>query len=56
MQLMSLQKKELDLNFIREESINREHNVKILEDTIRTLNRDNEDLKNLNRERFESEQ
>ena len=28
----------------------------MLEETIRTLNRDNDDLKTLNRERFEAEQ
>ena len=28
----------------------------MLEDTIRTLNKDNEDLKGLNKERFESDQ
>ena len=28
--------------------------IRMLEETIRTLNRDNDDLKNLNRERFES--
>ena len=35
---------------------NKEHMIKMLEDTIRTLNKDNEDLKNLNKDRFESDQ
>ena len=30
--------------------------IKMLEDTIRTLNKDNEDLKSLNKDRFESDQ
>lgn len=55
-QLAVLQKKELDLNYFREEVASKEHTIRMLEDTIRTLNKDNDDLKNLNRERFESEQ
>lgn len=56
LQLASLQKKELDLNYLREEASNKDHTIRMLEDTIRTLNKDNEDLKILNHERFESEQ
>lgn len=54
--LASLQKKELDLNYLKEETSNKDHTIRMLEDTIRTLNKDNEDLKSLNRERFEAEQ
>ena len=56
MQLAGLQKKQLDLQYLREENSNKDHHIKMLEDTIKTLNKDNEDLKNLNRERFEDEQ
>lgn len=34
-----------DLNFFKEELANKEHNIKLLEETIITLNRDNEHLK-----------
>ena len=55
-QVASLQKKELDLEYLKEENANKDHMIKMLEETIRTLNRDNDDLKTLNRERFEAEQ
>ena len=34
-----------DLNYFKEELANKEHNIKLLEETIVTLNRDNEHVK-----------
>ena len=34
---------------MKEENSNKDHMIKMLEDTIRTLNRDNDDLKALNK-------
>lgn len=50
--LAGLQKKQLDLNYLREQTANKDHTIRMLEDTIRTLNKDNDDLKNLNKDRF----
>ena len=51
-QVGTLQKKELDLEYLKEENSNKDHMIKMLEETIRTLNKDNEDLKVLNKDRF----
>jgi hypothetical protein len=55
-QLVSLQKKEMDLNYMKEEAINKEHQVKVLEETVKTLQKDNNELKLLNNSRFASDQ
>jgi hypothetical protein len=44
-QLSMLQQKDIDNNYLKEEIIKRDHTVRMLEDTIRTLNKDVEDLK-----------
>ena len=44
------------MEYLKEENSNKTHMIKMLEETIRTLNKDNDDLKVLNKERFESEQ
>ena len=40
-QLVSLQKKEMDLNYMKEEAINKDHQIKVLEETVKTLQKDN---------------
>ena len=45
LQLTNLQKKQLDLEYLKQEKSNQEHMIKILQDTIQTINRDNDDLK-----------
>jgi hypothetical protein len=55
-QLVSLQKKEMDLNYMKEEAINKDHQIKVLEETVKTLQKDNNELKVLNNTRFTSDQ
>ncbi len=46
----------MDLNYMKEEAINKEHQVKVLEETVKTLQKDNNELKLLNNSRFASDQ
>ena len=55
-QMGIFQKKELDIGYVREELNNKDHQIKLLEEKIRTLSRDNEELKIINNERTISEQ
>lgn len=52
-----MQQKELDINFMKEELNNKDHTVRILEETIKSLNSDNKELKHFtsNREIAEAE-
>lgn len=46
----------MDLNYMKEEAINKDHQVKVLEETVKTLQKDNNELKLLNNSRFASDQ
>ena len=39
----------MDLQYLREENSSKDHTIRMLEETIKTLNKDNEDLKILNK-------
>ena len=47
-QINAYQRKELDMGYLREEINNKEHAIRMMEENIRTLQKDNEELKNLN--------
>jgi hypothetical protein len=46
----------MDLNYMKEEAINKDHQIKVLEETVKTLQKDNNELKVLNNTRFTSDQ
>lgn len=50
------QKKELDTKYLKEEVENKVYTIKNLEETIKTLTRDNTELKNIQSQRLMSEQ
>ncbi len=41
---------------MKEEAINKDHQIKVLEETVKTLQKDNNELKVLNNTRFTSDQ
>jgi cob(I)alamin adenosyltransferase len=41
LEVSDLQRKQHDMHYLKEELANKEHNIKILQETIKTLNRDN---------------
>ncbi len=54
--LSSLQKKELDIKYMKEEIENKEYTIKMLEESIKSLTKDNNELKSLQSSRSQSEQ
>ncbi len=41
---------------MKEEAVNKDHQIRVLEETVKTLQRDNNELKLLNNSRFATDQ
>lgn len=54
--ISNYQKKELDAKYLKEEVENKVYTIRNLEETIKTLTRDNAELKNIQSQRAQTEQ
>jgi hypothetical protein len=54
--ISNYQKKELDAKYLKEEVENKNYTIRNLEETIKTLTRDNSELKNMQNVRVQTEQ
>ena len=54
--MSEFQKKELDIKYMKEEIENKDYSIRNLEENIKTLMRDNAQLKNLQNARAQGEQ
>lgn len=54
--ITALQKKELDIKYLKEEVENKNYAIKNLEETVKTLSKDHNELKGMQSQRYQNEQ
>jgi hypothetical protein len=54
-QLAALQQREMEIQYLKNELNQKEHSVRVFEDTIRQISQENDELKTINQNRYTQE-